>query len=83
MKLDMKEIIEKYKYNPNSVKEDYDGKTDIYLAKVSYRYSYVKRILALILILLIIAFVLSGNITYSNFYYQSFENLLTFDFIRY
>ena len=82
MKLDMKNIIEKYKYNPNSVKENYDGKTDIYLAKVSYRYSYIKRILALILFLVIIAFVLSGNITYSNFYYLSKDIKLASDFVN-
>ena len=48
MNFDLNKIIEKFKYDPNSVKKNYDGKTDIYLAKVSYRYAYFKRIICLI-----------------------------------
>ena len=82
MKFDLKNIIEKFNYNPNSVKKNYDGKTDVYLAKVSYRYSYIKRILTIILTLVIIAFLLSGNITYSNFYYLVKDVKLASDFVN-
>ena len=60
MQFDINNLIEKFRYNPNSVKKNYDGKTDIYLAKVSYRYAYFRRILCVLLILVIIAFILSG-----------------------
>ena len=36
MLFDLNKILEKFKYDPNSVKKDYDGKTDVYFAKVSY-----------------------------------------------
>lgn len=82
MKFDFKQIIEKFRYNPNSVKKNYDGKTDIYLAKASYRYAYVKRILMVLLVLVIIAFVLSGNISYSKFYYLVKDIKLSSDYVN-
>ena len=73
MKFNIEELIEKFKYDPNSVKKNYDGRTDIYLAKASYRYDYFKRILFVVLILIVIAFVLSGNISYFNrVFYKAF-----------
>ncbi len=82
MQFDFDKIIEKFKYDPNSVKKDYDGRTDVYLAKVSYRYAYVKRIISVLIILVLIAFVLSGNIAYSKFYYLAKDIRLASDFVN-
>jgi hypothetical protein len=61
MKFDINEIIAKFRYNPGSVKKNYDGKTDVYLAKVSYRYEYFKRILSIALVIVTLALLFSGN----------------------
>jgi hypothetical protein len=82
MNFDFENFIGKFKYDPNSVKKNYDGKTDIYLAKVSYRYAYVKRILAVLIVILVIAFVLSGNISYRRFYYLSKDIKLASDYVN-
>ena len=82
MNFDFEKFIGKFKYDPNSVKKNYDGKTDIYLAKVSYRYAYVKRILAVLIVILVIAFVLSGNISYSRFYYLTKDIKLAADYVN-
>lgn len=81
MNIDIYEIIEKFKYNPNSVKKNYDGRTDIYLAKVSYRFAYIKRWLAVLIIVVSIAFLLSGNISYQNFYYLAKDIKLANDYV--
>lgn len=81
MNIDIYEIIEKFKYNPNSVKKNYDGRTDIYLAKVSYRFAYIKRWLAVLIIIVSIAFLLSGNISYQNFYYLAKDIKLANDYV--
>ena len=83
MNFDFENFIGKFKYDPNSVKKNYDGKTDIYLAKVSYRYAYVKRILAVLIVILVIAFVLSGNISYRRFYYLSKDIKLENDTVNF
>lgn len=82
MNFDASKLVGKFKYDPNSVKKDYDGKTDIYLAKVSYRYAYFKRILTVLIILVVIAFVLSGNISYSKFYYLIKDIKLSSDYVN-
>ena len=70
MKLDINEIIAKFKYDPSSVKKDKTAQArDIYLARVSYRYEYFKRICLVLLVLIIVAFIFSGSISYENFYY--------------
>ena len=75
-------LIEKFKYNPNSVKKDYDGKTDIYLAKASYRYAYFKRILCVLLILVIIAFILSGSLSYEKLFYLTKDIKLANNYVN-
>ena len=82
MKFDINKFIEKLKYNPNSVKKNYDGKTDIYLAKASYRYDYFKRILCLILVVVIAFFLLSGNISYEKFFYLAKDIKLANDYVN-
>lgn len=82
MKFNIEELIKKFKYDPNSVKKNYDGRTDIYLAKASYRYDYFKRILFVVLILIVIAFVLSGNISYNKFYYLVKDIKLASDYVN-
>ena len=82
MKFDINKFIEKLKYNPNSVKKNYDGKTDIYLAKASYRYDYFKRILCLILVVVIAFFLLSGNFSYEKFFYLAKDIKLANDYVN-
>lgn len=82
MKFDINDIVAKFKYDPNSVKKNYDGKTDVYLAKVSYRYAYVKRILIVLLMLVTIAFILSGSLTYENMYYLVKDLKLANDYVN-
>lgn len=82
MKFNIEDLIVKFKYDPNSVKENYDGKTDVYLAKVSYRYAYFRRILAVLLLIVIIAFLLSGNIAYNKFYYLVKDVKLASDYVN-
>ena len=75
-------LIEKFKYNPNSVKKDYDGKTDIYLAKASYRYAYFRRIFCILLVLVIVAFILSGSLSYDKLYYLTKDIKLANDYVN-
>lgn len=82
MKFDINEIIAKFRYNPSSVKKNYDGKTDIYLAKVSYRYSYWKRILSIALVIVALALLLSGNLTYNKLYYLAKDIKLAGDYVN-
>ena len=82
MKFDINKFVEKLKYNPNSVKKNYDGKTDIYLAKASYRYDYFKRILCLILVLVMAFFWLSGNLSYEKFFYLAKDIKLANDYVN-
>ena len=82
MKYDFNKLLNKFRYNPNSVKKNYDGRTDIYLAKVSYRYAYLKRVIALLLILVTVAFVLSENITYEKIYYLTKDVKLANDYVN-
>lgn len=82
MKLDINEIIQKFRYNPSSVKKNYDGKTDIYLAKVSYRYAYWRRILSIVLLIVTIALLLSGNLTYNKLYYLAKDVSLAGDYVN-
>lgn len=82
MKFDINGIIEKFKYNPNSVKKNYDGRTDIYLAKVSYRYAYVKRILCVVLVIVMAFFLLSGNLSYQNLVYLVKDVKLANDYVN-
>ena len=82
MEFDLHKIIEKFKYDPNSVKKNYDGKTDIYLAKVGYRYGYIRRVLTVLIVLVVIAFVLSGNISYSKLYYLTKDIKLSADYVN-
>ena len=82
MKFDINKFVEKLKYNPNSVKKNYDGKTDIYLAKASYRYDYFKRILCLILVLVMAFFLLSGNLSYEKFFYLAKDIKLANDYVN-
>ncbi len=82
MKFDFKAIIEKFKYNPNSVKKNYDGKTDVYLAKVSYRYAYVKRIICVLLVLVIVAFLFSGSLSYEKMVYLVKDVKLANDYVN-
>ena len=82
MKFDINKIIEKFKYDPNSVKKNYDGKTDIYLAKASYRYAYFRRILCLILVLVIAFFLLSGSLSYEKIFYLTKDIKLANDYVN-
>lgn len=82
MRFDFSEILEKFRYDPNSVKKDYDGRTDIYLAKVSYRYEYIVRVLTVLVILTAIALVLSGNLSYNKFYYLAKDIALAEDYVN-
>lgn len=82
MKFNAFEILRKFNYDPNSVKKNYDGKTDIYLAKASYRYAYFKRIVLVLLVALIIAFLLSGNISYNKLYYLTKDFKLANDYVN-
>ena len=82
MQFDINNLIEKFRYNPNYVKKNYDGKTDIYLAKVSYRYAYFRRILCVLLILVIIAFILSGSLSYEKLYYLTKDIKLANDYVN-
>ncbi len=82
MKFDINKAIEKFKYNPNSVKKNYDGKTDIYLAKASYRYAYFKRILCVILVLVIAFFLFSGSLSYEKIFYLTKDIKLANDYVN-
>lgn len=82
MKFDISKIIEKFKYDPNSVKKDYDGRTDIYLAKVSYRYAYVKRVLCVLLVLVVAFFLLSGSLSYNKIFYLTKDIKLASDYVN-
>ena len=82
MKLSLYDLIQKFNYDPNSVKKNYDGKTDIYLAKVSYRYGYFKRIAVIVLIALVIMCILFGNISYSKLYYLTKDIKLANDYVN-
>ncbi len=82
MNFDMNKIIEKLRYNPNSVKKNYDGKTDIYLAKVSYRYAYFKRILCILLVVVMVAFLFSGSLTYEKLFYLTKDIKLSNDYVN-
>lgn len=82
MKFDFGTFLEKFKYDPNSVKKNYDGRTDVYLAKVSYRYAYFKRIVAIALILVTIAFLLSGALSYNKLFYLVKDIRLASDFVN-
>ena len=82
MQFDIGKAIDKFKYNPDSVKKKYDGKTDIYLAKVSYRFAYLKRIFYVLFVLVLIAFVLSGNISYNKIYYLTKDITLASDYVN-
>lgn len=82
MKFSIGNLIEKFKYNPNSVKKNYDGKTDIYLAKASYRYSYFKRILCVLLVTVIAVFVLSGSLSYEKLFYLTKDIKLANDYVN-
>ena len=82
MKFDVQNLIEKLRYDPNSVKKNYDGKTDIYLAKASYRYNYFKRIVCIVLVLVIAIFLLSGNLSYKRIYYLSKDIKLANDYVN-
>lgn len=81
MKFDINEILAKFKYDPNSVKKNYDGRTDVYLAKVSYRFAYIKRWLVVLIILISVAFLLSGNISYEKFFYLTKDIKLANDYV--
>lgn len=81
MKFDVNSIIEKFRYAPNSVKKNYDGRTDVYLAKVSYRYAYFKRIACVFLVLILVAFLLSGNLSYNKVYYLVKDIKLAGDYV--
>lgn len=82
MNFDINKIIEKLRYNPNSVKKNYDGKTDIYLAKVSYRYGYFTRILSIIFLVVIVAFLLSGTLSYEKLFYLTKDIKLANDYVN-
>jgi hypothetical protein len=82
MKFDFENSIEKFKYDPNSVKKNYDGKTDIYLAKASYRYAYIKRILCVALVIVIALFILSGALSYEKLYYLAKDIKLANDYVN-
>lgn len=82
MKFDISKVIEKFKYDPNSVKKDYDGRTDIYLAKVSYRYAYFKRIFCILLVVVIAAFLLSGSLSYEKIFYLTKDIKLSSDYVN-
>lgn len=81
MKLNFGNILEKIKYDPNSVKKNYDGKTDIYLAKVSYRYAYFKRVLCALLVVVIALFLLSGSLSYDKLFYLVKDVKLANDYV--
>lgn len=81
MNFNFKNFFAKFKYNPNSVKKDYDGRTDIYLAKVSYRFFYLRRWLMLLIIVVLIAFLLSGNISYQKLFYLTKDINLASDYV--
>ena len=82
MKFNIKNLIEKFKYDPNSVKNNYDGKTDIYLAKVSYRYAYFKRVLCVLLVIVIAIFLFSGNLSYKKIFYLTKDIKLANDYVN-
>ena len=82
MKFDINGIIEKFKYNPNSVKKNYDGKTDVYLAKVSYRYAFIKRILCIVLVIVTVLFLFSGSLSYEKLYYLTKDIKLANDYVN-
>jgi hypothetical protein len=81
VKFDFDNLIKKLKYDPNSVKKDYDGKTDVYLAKASYRYAYFRRILCILLIAITVLFVFSGNLSYDKLYYLTKDIKLASDYV--
>lgn len=81
MRFDFYEIIENIKYNPNSVKNKITAKTDVYLAKVSYRYKYFKQLLCLLLLILLLSFVLNGNLSYEKYYFLAKDMKLASDFV--
>lgn len=82
MKFDTNEMLEKFKYDPNSVKKNYDGKTDVYLAKASYRYGYFKRILCVLLIIVTVFFLFSGNLSYKKLFYLTKDIRLANDYVN-
>ena len=82
MKFDFENSIEKFKYDPNSVKKNYDGKTDIYLAKASYRYAYIKRLLCVALAFVMVLFLLSGALSYEKLYYLAKDVKLANDYVN-
>lgn len=73
-----------FKYDPSShspSSSDGEEKNEYY-ARVSYRCSYVKRMLCLVLALVIIIFLLMGSITYDSFYYLSKDFLAAADYVN-
>lgn len=82
MKFDINKLVEKFKYDPNSVKKNYDGVTDIYLAKASYRFAYIKRILCVALVIVMAFFLLSGNLTYEKLFYLTKDIKLANDYVN-
>ena len=83
MRFDTVEMINKIKYDPRSVKrEKKDDTTDLYLARVSYRYAYFCRIFAVILVILTVAFLLSGTLSYKNLYYLVKDVSLSSEYVR-
>ncbi len=82
MKFDINAIIEKFKYDPNSVKRNYDGRTDIYLAKASYRFAYFKRILFVLLVVVLVMFLLSGSLSYEKMFYLTKDIKLSSDYVN-
>lgn len=82
MAFDLNNIISKIKYDPNSVKKDCEAKTDVYYAKVSYRYAYLKRILCVLLVLTLASLVLSGSLSYNKLYYLTKDLKLADEYVK-
>ncbi len=81
VKFDVKRLAEKFIYDPNSVKKNYDGKTDIYLAKVSYRYAYFRKIARALFVLVLVLLLVSGSLSYDKIYYLTKEIRLAGDYV--
>ena len=81
MQFDFDNLIKKLRYDPNSVKKNYDGRTDIYLAKASYRYAYFRRITCILLVVLIVFFIFSGALSYEKLYYLTKDIKLASDYV--
>lgn len=78
---DFKDFL-KYDPSSESIKGGAGEEKNEYYARVSYRYSYAKKLACLALALVIIIFLLMGSITYDSFYYLAKDFVAANDYVN-